>query len=63
MESPTKKQIEYIRDIEEYLHVRFCGKTKQDATKWLSEYSPMYQIQRELEMETMYDLDNAMDRV
>lgn len=63
MEAPTKKQIEYIKDIEEYLSVRFYGKTKQDATLWISKYSPMYQTLRELELEAMYDLDNAGDRI
>lgn len=60
---PTQKQMDYIRDIEEYLGITFIGKTKQEAQQWLSKYAPIYENQIESELEANYDTSNAMDRI
>lgn len=48
MEKPTEKQLNYIKIIEEeYIGERnkeefFRGKTKKEASEWLSKYAPGY---------------------
>lgn len=59
---PTDKQLRFIQDIEDYLGVPFNGTTKEDATKYLSKYAPIFQDMIELEYEERYDTSNSMDR-
>ena len=47
---PTEAQIRYIKDIEEYLGVEFHGITKQDATKFLNQYVPIYKDKLDIDM-------------
>lgn len=35
---PTDKQLKFIRDIESALNIEFDGKTKEDASEWISNY-------------------------
>jgi len=34
---PTKRQLEYIKFIEENTGIKYRGRTKQDASKYISE--------------------------
>lgn len=43
IENPTEKQLNYIRAIERRLSVFFVGKTKQDASKFISEYKGKFE--------------------
>lgn len=36
--SPTQKQLDFIRSIEQSSSVKFTGKTKQEASKFINEY-------------------------
>lgn len=60
---PTQKQMDYIRDIEEYLGITFIGKTKREAQQYLAKYAPIYEDQIDAELEANYDTANAMDRI
>lgn len=35
---PTDKQLKFIQDIESALNIEFDGKTKEDASEWISNY-------------------------
>lgn len=63
VKKPTEKQLLYIEDIEEYLHVSFNGETKEDAREFLSKYAPIYQEMVQLDFEMNNDTSNAMDRL
>lgn len=47
---PTKAQMNYIRNIEDCLEVEFTGTTKQDATKFLNKYVPIYKHRLEVDI-------------
>jgi len=46
---PTQKQLDIIYDIERYCGVVFKGRTKQEATKFISTYKKDLELEYELE--------------
>lgn len=57
-EAPTVKQLLYIESITNDLGVEFNGKTKEDATLWLSTYIPKHkEYIRDSELE--YEANNS----
>lgn len=62
---PTQKQLKIIENIEETLAIRFKGKTKEDARKFIDTYMNAYITTYNLENELSalaYDFENAGDR-
>ena len=61
-ENPTKKQLDYIYDIEAVLGATFNGSTKKEASLWLKKTIPLYKPelkQMDLEREAELDLIDA----
>lgn len=43
-ESITKKQLEFIRDIEDVVGIPFIGTTKRDASKYISDHIDEFKL-------------------
>jgi hypothetical protein len=53
---PTKKQLEFISDIELYTNIQFLGETKEEASKYISENIEQYRFLKDAD-EFDYDDD------
>lgn len=45
---PTEKQINFIRDIQEWTGEQFTGTTKKEASKFISENIEQYKLEMEV---------------
>lgn len=62
---PTQKQLKIVENIEETLSVKFTGKTKEDARKFIDTHMDAYITAYNLECELYalaHDYENAGDR-
>lgn len=41
---PTKKQLDFIADIQEFTGIQFTGSTKKEASKYISDNIELYQL-------------------
>lgn len=44
---PTKKQLEFIAEIEEYVEDTFNGETRREASEWIAEHIDEYSQMRQ----------------
>ena len=51
MNLPTKKQMDFIRDISSLVNVKFDGKTKKDASEYISKHIDRFKQLQEAEAE------------